>query len=272
MTHRPTLQTGGLPSLSQSEAAATASPARGAEMRKKLLTTLRPPPFVHEWDFWHDRQDRPAAPANITNAVESSGESYEARLRKLHAIADVREFWEVYNNFDLSALRLRDSVHLFHRGVKPVWEDPRNARGGAWTFRVPMPLAKTFWTELSLMAVGEKLQEAVESRRISKCVCSIEGGTNVDWGAAFKDDICGISLSVRTSACLIMVWNRDAEHTEGIERILRAVMEGLSEELRPRENSYYYKKHSEHRGFKAPETPSNSLSPAEQFDPPSAGS
>ncbi len=83
-----------------------------------------------------------------------------------------------------------------------------------------------------MMAIGEALQEAVESER-----------------TIFRDDICGISLSVRFNSMLIQVWNRDGEHKEGIERIERTVMEGLSEELRPREGTYYYKKHSEHAGF-----------------------
>jgi hypothetical protein len=169
MAQRPTLQTSSLPGISEAEASATASPARGREMRKKLLTTLRPPPFVHQWEFWHDRQDR--KPSSAISPTQSPGivdDSYESRLRKLHSIGDVREFWEVYNNFDIATLRLRDSIHLFHLGVKPVWEDSRNERGGSWTFRVPTALAKQFWTELSLMAIGEKLQEAVTSNRISK--------------------------------------------------------------------------------------------------------
>jgi hypothetical protein len=89
-------------------------------------------------------------------------------LIKLHTIGDVREFWEVFNNFDVTRLPLRDSVHLFHKGVKPVWEDPRNVRGGAWTFRVPKDKAKEFWSAIAMMAIGESLQEAVASKRLSK--------------------------------------------------------------------------------------------------------
>ena len=62
---------------------------------------------------------------------------------------------------------MRDSVHLFHKGVKPVWEDPRNEKGGCWTFRVPKDKVKEFWMELCMMAIGEKLQDAVASNRIS---------------------------------------------------------------------------------------------------------
>jgi translation initiation factor 4E len=175
MAQRPTLLTGGLPGISESEAATTASPARGKEMRKKLIQTLRPPPLVYQWEFWHDRQERKqTAPTPTSASAESpslaisSSPSYESRLRMLHSISDVRDFWEVFNNFDISKLQLRDSIHLFHKGVKPVWEDPRNVKGGSWTFRVQKSQAQKFWQQLCLMAIGEKLQEAVESKRISR--------------------------------------------------------------------------------------------------------
>jgi len=180
MAQRPFLQTGGLPGISEAESSATASPARGPEMRRNLLAKLRPPPLAYSWEFWHDRQDREPSssattPSTATSqtdspAIEASGVAeYENRLRKLHSIQNVKEFWEVFNNFDISTLWLRDSIHLFHRGVKPVWEDPRNVQGGAWTFRVPKSLAGEFWKEICLMAVGDKLQEAVASNRISMC-------------------------------------------------------------------------------------------------------
>jgi hypothetical protein len=54
-----------------------------------------------------------------------------------------------------------------------------------------------------------------------------------------------------------MVWNRDADHVEGVEKIMKTVINGLDEDLRPRDGQYYYKRHSEHAGFKAPEPFSN---------------
>jgi hypothetical protein len=179
MAVRPSLQTENLPTASTSEAAATASPARGKEMRANLLSKLRPPPLVHQWDFWHDRQEsksRNRSSSNPTHMRSSSNGasnvSYEDHLTKLHTISDVREFWSVFNNFDVTKLPMRDSVHLFHKGVKPVWEDPRNEKGGCWTFRVPKDKVKEFWVEVCMMAIGEKLQDAVASNRISMCSSS----------------------------------------------------------------------------------------------------
>ncbi|KAK3064212.1 hypothetical protein LTS18_009174, partial [Coniosporium uncinatum] len=70
----------------------------------------------------------------------------------------------------------------------------------------------------------------------------------------FRDDICGVSLSIRFTSTLITIWNRDAEHSTGVQKILETVLGSLPAELQPKESSYYYKKHSEHAGFKAPES------------------
>jgi hypothetical protein len=234
MPEQPRLTVTDLPEMSTEEASATTSPARGAEMRNFLQARLqknRAPPLVHSWDFWHDRQDRPQLPQSNGSGSTAEG-SYEDRLEILANVDDVRKFWNVFNNFDISRLPLRDSVHLFHKGVKPVWEDPRNARGGSWTFRVPKAQAVEFWGEICMMAIGEQLQNAVESDRTT-----------------FRDDICGVSLGVRFNSMLVQIWNRDGAHQEGVDGILKTVVDNLTPELKPREGSYYYKKHSEHAGF-----------------------
>jgi len=135
-----------------------------AALHRRLRPTY---PLVHSWTFWHDRQDRRTSPSATPTPAESDGTKYEDRLVKLLDLSDVKHFWELYNNFDLKAMHLRDSVHLFKKGVKPLWEDARNARGGAWTFRVPKEQAPDFWKHVCLLAIGENLQEAVASDRTS---------------------------------------------------------------------------------------------------------
>lgn len=125
----PRLTVSSLPSLAAEDGATKTSPARGAEMKNFLETRLqkkRAPPLIHTWDFYHDRQDRSQA-TNLSstnaNATASNGQaggdvedSYEARLEKLAVIDDVRKFWNVFNNFPIHNLALRDSIHLFHKG------------------------------------------------------------------------------------------------------------------------------------------------------------
>lgn len=77
-------------------------------------------------------------------------------------ISTIKTFWQVLNSFPLSKLQMRDSVHFFKLGVRPVWEDPRNMKGGAWYFRVPKDKAEAFWKEVLMMAVGEQFADAIQ--------------------------------------------------------------------------------------------------------------
>lgn len=194
-----------------------------------------------------------ADPTNTTNISKTTDSTYSALSQKpprtvttnssgycvkfslLREISDIRQFWIAWHLIPLHEFRSRHSLHLFHVHTKPIWEDPRNARGGAWNFRVPKAIAIDFWKELCLLATGEQLQNAVESDQQEK--------------KTFRDDICGLSYRPKFASTIISVWNRDAEHEVGKQRILKVVLEEISEEVRPREWSYSYKKHAEQEGF-----------------------
>ncbi|KAI4715091.1 hypothetical protein J4E89_000777 [Alternaria sp. Ai002NY15] len=224
----PVLSTSDLPKASAEEQSATASPARGTAMLNNIFKSVRVPEFRFKWMFWAEKGQQ-AAPKD-----KAASEEYLTRPKPLgDQIVSVKEFYQHFNNIPVENLKLRDSIHLFHLGVKPVWEDPRNTRGGAWYFKVSKDVAAQFWHETCLLAVGDVLQGAVETKR-----------------ASFNDDICGISYSVRWNAVQIAVWNRDAENEDGRQKLLAVILDKLSEELRPKkEDSYWYKAHKEHKGF-----------------------
>ena len=259
MATKPRLQTEMLPSVSEDGGSATASPARGKEMRNQLFNRLRVPELVHTWEFWHEKPGAPAEqqqqqpppaeasttkpealqPSHSTAATATTTNSnYSVQLSPLLTISDVKAFWSLYNNFDFLSLPRWHSVHLFHTHTKPIWEDTRNARGGAWNFRVGKANSPQVWRDISLLAVGEQLQQAVSSDREGR--------------KTFRDDICGISYRPKANITIISVWNRDADHEEGKERVLSLVLEKVPRELWPAEgNVYYYKKHAEQEGFNA---------------------
>ncbi|KAL5114170.1 hypothetical protein ACEQ8H_007967 [Pleosporales sp. CAS-2024a] len=225
----PVLSISSVPQATPEEQAATASPARGTAMLNSIFKSVRVPEFRHKWMFWAEKGQQ-AAPKDKS----SSSEEYASRPKPLgDQIVSIKEFYQHFNNIPVESLKLRDSIHLFHHGVKPVWEDPRNIRGGAWYFKVSKDMAAQFWHEMCLLAVGDGLQGAIETKRPS-----------------FNDDICGISYSVRWNAVQVAVWNRDAENEAGKEKLLKVILEKLSEELVPKkEDSYWYKAHKEHKGF-----------------------
>jgi hypothetical protein len=49
------------------------------------------------------------------------------------------------------------------------------------------------------------------------------------------------------------VWHREGSNQKSIDAILATVLEELPTELKPKPDNYFYKKHSDHAGFKAPE-------------------
>ena len=100
-----------------------------------------------------------------TDKVQSPGGkelAYEDTLVPLMTTSTIKKFWETANNLDISTLRLRDSVHVFKKTVKPVWEDPRNVRGGSWTFRMNKNVSLQAWARFQVMAIGETLQDVLE--------------------------------------------------------------------------------------------------------------
>ncbi|KAF2202789.1 translation initiation factor eIF4e [Delitschia confertaspora ATCC 74209] len=230
----PRLATSNLPTATSEETKNTMSPARGAPMKNQILQKLRAPEFVHAWQFWFEKGQSTASAVKAESA-----DDYASHVKPLGdddgKIRTIRDYFQITNNFSLSEnLKARgDSVHMFHLGVKPLWEDPRNARGGAYYFRVSKDRAEQFWEQVCLMAVGDVLQAAVATNRNS-----------------FNDEITGVTYSIRWNAVQIAIWNRDADNEAGIQRLLETVLEELSEEVKPRrKEEYWYKAHKAHKGF-----------------------
>lgn len=148
---RPAVQVNGLPSVPDDSTPVTPASERDA-LKLNMLRRIRPPPFKYAWAFYHDKH--------------SASADYEGRLTvMMENIITIKPFWEVFNQFPLEALKMKDSVHFFKRGVKPVWEDPRNITGGGWTFRVPKAQSGEFWKETLLLAVGEQFADVIQPRQ-----------------------------------------------------------------------------------------------------------
>ncbi|CAN8095127.1 unnamed protein product [Discula destructiva] len=223
---RPSLNmfTRGLSSLSQSADPSSPNVNSPAETRadSKLgfLKAMRPLPTQHVWNVYFDRQQKEKKPED--------GQDYQASLEELDILIEsVQDFWRYNNNTPVDQIKMRESIYLFKKGFKPIWEDRRNLLGGSWTFRVGKNIGPDFWTRVQLMAIGEQLQAALD-----------EG-----------DQICGVGLSVRFNSHLITIWHRDASKQGSIDGMLQVVLKELPPELTPKPDNYYYKRHQDHPGF-----------------------
>ncbi|KAI9703173.1 MAG: hypothetical protein M1836_007738 [Candelina mexicana] len=255
MAAHPTLQTSGLPSVSEDNSAS--SPARKSA-KVDVLKRLRPPPLPVVWGWWHDRVEKEKSDSTTTahgtkevfvprlqsydfnykhakqslrnaETKPSDPTAHGDNLKRIEEIPDLKAFWGTVNHFPFDHLKLRDTVHMFQRKIKPVWEDPENKNGGSWTFRVPKSLSLSFFTKLLIMAVGGQMLEVATEH---------------------KDRICGISMSIRFNSNLITIWNWDGENQKSVDAILALVLAELPEDVKAKDISYFYKKHSEHQGFK----------------------
>ncbi|KAM3512820.1 hypothetical protein MY11210_003525 [Beauveria gryllotalpidicola] len=228
MAARPQLFTRNLSGVSATPE--TNSPAEQRdEAKRNFLKAMRTLPTQHYWDVYFDRSQ---SNDQTTTAATANGE-YKVQLERLGTrIESVQDFWRYNNNTPVAQIKMRESIYLFKSGFRPVWEDRRNINGGSWTFRVPRAQGPEFWTKVQLLAIGEKLQEAL--------------GENTD------DTICGVGLSVRFKYHLVTVWNRDASKKKSIDGIFDCVFRELPEDLQARSENYFYKKHADHEGFKVP--------------------
>jgi len=153
-------------------------------------------PLEYEWTFWYDK--RPAQGKRL----KGEQESYESNLRAVGTFGTVEDFWRYYNHLvKPSQLDLNANYHFFKNGIKPMWEDAANAKGGKWvlTFR-DRNLLDLCWENVILGLIGETLD--------------------------VNNEICGAVMSRRKAGDRIAVWNKSGDELAilGIGRKLKAIL------------------------------------------------
>nr|POE87417.1 isoform 2 of eukaryotic translation initiation factor 4e type 2 [Quercus suber] len=131
----------------------------------------------------------------------SKNSDYEKSIKPLCRMSTAQEFWMVYSHFIRpSALPTVSDYHFFREGIRPVWEDEENKRGGKWTMRVKKGIADRFWEDLVLAMIGDQFAEA-------------------------SDEVCGAVVSVRSGEDVFSIWTkndggRNVKIRETIKRVL----------------------------------------------------
>lgn len=96
----------------------------------------------------------------------------------------MESFWTVYSHLKRpSLLPVVSDYHIFKKGIRPVWEDEANKRGGKWIIRLKKGVADRYWEDLLLAIVGDQFAEA-------------------------GDEVCGTVLSVRSGEDVLSIWTR----------------------------------------------------------------
>ena len=109
---------------------------------------------------------------------------YEKSTIALALFSSVEAFWTVYSHLKRpSTLPSVSDYHIFKKGIRPVWEDDENKKGGKWIIRLKKGVSDRYWEDLLLAIVGDQFAEA-------------------------GDEVCGAVLSVRSGEDVLSVWTR----------------------------------------------------------------
>lgn len=154
-------------------------------------------PLEYEWVFWYDK--RPT----MGKRMKGEQENYESNLRPIGSFGTVEDFWRYYNHLvKPSKLEVNANYHFFKNGIKPMWEDAANAKGGKWVINFKEKnILDVCWENVVLGLVGETLD--------------------------VENEICGAVVSRRKAGDRIALWNKSNNNEVailGIGRKLKAIL------------------------------------------------
>lgn len=129
----------------------------------------------NSWVFWF----RP--PISKANGYVE----YEKTLHPMAAFGTAEDFFTIYSHLKRpSSLPLVSDYHIFKKGIRPVWEDEENKKGGKWIVRLKKGVADRYWEDLLFAIIGDQFADA-------------------------GDEVCGAVLSVRNGEDILSIWARN---------------------------------------------------------------
>jgi translation initiation factor 4E len=102
--------------------------------------------------------------------------------------------------------------HFFKEGIKPVWEDAANCKGGKWILRLKKGLSSRIWENLLLAMIGEQFLVGEE---ICGAVCSVRNQVS--------NTVSVLSVMFAVQEDIVSLWNRTADDP-GITNRIRDTM------------------------------------------------
>jgi len=154
-------------------------------------------PIAKKWTLWFEKKSE----ENSSKCLKK--EDYLHQLKKGGTFQDISSFWKCWNevqNLDNTPIGASGTnFHLFKNNIKPVWEDPKNIKGGKWI----------------IVFSAKTSQHEVMKHWISFMLALVLGELGVE------SEINGAVLSVRSWGGMISIWNRNSNDKRLIEENLK---------------------------------------------------
>jgi len=93
------------------------------------------------------------------------GTDWLSIVKTISDLSTAESLWQVLNNVvPPSSLPINSTYHIFRKGIKPMWEDPKNVKGGKWVMQMPrgernIKRTDEWWLYTVLAIVGETMGE-----------------------------------------------------------------------------------------------------------------
>ncbi|CAH1369158.1 hypothetical protein MTP99_010634 [Tenebrio molitor] len=149
-------------------------------------------PLQNCWTLWYYENDR--------------SQTWEKNQKEIASFQTVEDFWSLYNHIKpASELRQGNDYSLFKRGIRPMWEDDANKRGGRWLINLEKKQRNheldRYWLDIILCLIGEAFEHS--------------------------DEICGAVVNIRGKGDKIGVWTSDANKGNAVLEIGKKLKERL---------------------------------------------
>merc|ERR1719394_2372421 len=78
-------------------------------------------PLQNSWTWWFFKEEK--------------DKDWIECYQKVASFSSVEDFWRLFNFiYPPSKLPMKCEYAVFKEGVQPMWEDPRNLKGGRWVY------------------------------------------------------------------------------------------------------------------------------------------
>lgn len=148
-------------------------------------------PLQFEWTLWYQEMDR--------------SKNWEDTLNEVTSFSTVEDFWSLYNHIKSpSDIKVGSDYSLFKKGIRPMWEDEGNKRGGRWMLNIARGQRQEldkYWLDTILCLIGEAFENA--------------------------EEICGAVVNVRPKGDKIAIWTANYNNRDAVMSIGRIYKERL---------------------------------------------
>ena len=148
----------------------------------------------NRWTLWYFKGD-------------GKSKNWEDNLHNVITFDTVEDFWAVYNHVKpASVLSQGCDYMIFKEGIKPMWEDARNKKGGRWLVnwekKDRRDIADSLWEETLMLLIGEGVADS-------------------------SDQICGAVVQIRPRGDKLAIWTADVTKETEILQIGNAFKDRL---------------------------------------------